>query len=82
MRTTFRTTLCTAVLLLALLAPAALANDQGTVQTQQPPLVPAQPETSDTSTAAVVGTLAGLLVLAGALIAIKQRRRPGQAEAD
>ena len=80
---------CTAAALLALLAPtAAVADDQGTPpgaapppaqQTPPPPApVETQDEGDDAGTLAIAGTLGGLLALAGALIAVRERRRPAR----
>lgn len=92
MHAAIRRFLCTAVALVALLAPAAaLADDQGAVQPgqpaqqaqqaqqAQPPVPQPLPGTGDDASAlAIGGTLVGLLLLAGVLIVVTERSRRGQ----
>lgn len=80
--------MCAAAMLLALLAPtAAFANHEGVPpgaeappveQGAPPPPVETQEAAEDTDTLAVVGTLGGLLALAGGLIVVRERRRPAR----
>ena len=86
----WRCVLCTATMLLALLAPAAaLGNHEGGAQPSQgapppqqaaPTAPPGQTQQDDgSSTLLIVGTMVGLIGLSGALIAVNRGRFAGRA---